>query len=92
MSRQAILERPDPPDITIILWEPVLHHQIGTSDTMREQAARLVALSDLPTVTIHVLPAHGRTPDSAGRSSSPPPTCRPGAAAQRQPGRRPPCQ
>jgi hypothetical protein len=67
MSRQAILERPDPPDITIILWEPVLHHQIGTSDTMREQVARLVALSDLPTITIHVLQsAHGANPGLGG--------------------------
>ena len=57
MSRQAILERPDPPDITIVLWEPVLHHQIGTSEIMREQIARLVALSDMPTVTLHVLPS-----------------------------------
>ena len=57
MARQAILERPDPPDITIVLWEPVLHHQIGTGETMREQMARLVALSDMPTVTIQVLPS-----------------------------------
>ena len=57
MARQAILERPDPPDITIVLWQPVLEHQIGTNATMREQMARLVELSDLPTVTIHVLPS-----------------------------------
>lgn len=67
MSRQTILERPDPPDVTIVLWEPVLHHQIGTSETMREQMARLVALSDMPTVTIHVLPsAHGANPGLGG--------------------------
>jgi hypothetical protein len=60
MSRQGILERPDPPDITIVLWEPVLHHQIGTGETMRGQMARLVELSDMLTVTIHVLPSsHG---------------------------------
>ncbi len=67
MSRQAILERPDPPDITIVLWEPVLHHQIGTPETMRDQLARLVALSDMPTVTIHVLPSsHGANPGLGG--------------------------
>lgn len=67
MSRQAILERPDPPDITIVLWEPVLHHQIGTSDTMREQIARLITLSDMPTVTIHVLQSsHGANPGLGG--------------------------
>jgi Domain of unknown function (DUF5753)/Helix-turn-helix domain len=67
MSRQAILERPDPPDITIVLWEPVLHHQIGTSETMHDQMARLIELSEMPTVTIHVLPsAYGATPGLGG--------------------------
>jgi hypothetical protein len=67
MSRQAILERPDPPDITIVLWEPVLHHQIGTAETMRDQLTRLVALSDMPTVTIHVLPSsQGANPGLGG--------------------------
>jgi Domain of unknown function (DUF5753) len=67
ISRQAILERPDPPDITMVLWEPVLHHQIGSAQTMRDQMARLVELSDMPTVTIHVLPSsHGANPGLGG--------------------------
>lgn len=67
MSRQSILERPDPPDITIVLWEPVLHHQIGAGETMGGQMARLVELSDMPTVTIHVLPSsHGANPGLGG--------------------------
>jgi hypothetical protein len=55
MGRQAIIERPDPPDITMVLWEPVLLHQIGSREVMREQTARLVELSRRSTVTIHVL-------------------------------------
>jgi hypothetical protein len=67
MSRQAILERPDPPDITIVLWEPVLHHRIGSPEVMRDQLARLVELSDMPTVTIHVLPSsQGANPGLGG--------------------------
>jgi len=67
MGRQAILERPDPPDITIVVWEPVLTHQVGSSQTMREQLSRLVELSDMPTVTIHVLrSAHGANPGLGG--------------------------
>ncbi len=67
MSRQSILERPDPPDITIVLWEPVLHHQISAGETMGGQMARLVELSDMPTVTIHVLPSsHGANPGLGG--------------------------
>lgn len=67
ISRQAILERQDPPDITIVVWEPVLHHQIGTGETMRDQIARLIELSDMPTVTIHILPSgHGANPGLGG--------------------------
>lgn len=57
MARQAIIDQPGSPDITIVLWEPVLHHQIGTPEVMRKQIDRLVALSRLPTTTVHVLPS-----------------------------------
>jgi len=57
LGRQAIIDRPDPPDITIVLWEPVLHHQIGSPAVMREQLARLLDMSRRPAVTIHILPS-----------------------------------
>jgi len=67
MGRQSILERADPPDITIVVWQPVLHHQIGSRETMHDQIARLLELSDMPTVTIHVLAsAHGANPGLGG--------------------------
>jgi hypothetical protein len=67
MGRQAIMERVDPPDVTVVLWEPVLHHQIGTSEIMRAQFGRLVELSRQPTVTIHVLPSSiGANPGLGG--------------------------
>jgi transcriptional regulator with XRE-family HTH domain len=56
MGRQAILDQPDPPDITIALWEPVLHHLIGSPQIMRDQLARLIELSRRPQILIHVLP------------------------------------
>jgi transcriptional regulator with XRE-family HTH domain len=56
ISRQAILARPEPPDTTILLWEPVLHHQIGTSETMREQLASLIELSGR--IVIQVVPGN----------------------------------
>jgi Domain of unknown function (DUF5753)/Helix-turn-helix domain len=60
MGRQAILSQRDAPDMTIVLWEPVLHHQVGAPEIMREQMGRLIELSHLPTVTIHILPSsHG---------------------------------
>jgi transcriptional regulator with XRE-family HTH domain len=67
LGRQAIIDRPDPPDITIVLWEPVLHHQIGSSAVMRDQLARLIAMSHRPSVTIHILPSSlGANPGLGG--------------------------
>jgi hypothetical protein len=45
MSRQSIFKRDDPPETTILLWEPVLYHQIGTAEIMCEQLAHLLELS-----------------------------------------------
>jgi hypothetical protein len=56
-ARQAILTRPSPPDITIVLWEPVLRHPTGSPEVMREQLARLLAVSRMPTVMLQVLPS-----------------------------------
>jgi hypothetical protein len=67
LDRQAIMERSDPPDITIVLWEPVLHHQIGTREVMRDQLVRLVELGSKPTVMVHVLPSSvGANPGLGG--------------------------
>jgi transcriptional regulator with XRE-family HTH domain len=55
-SRQSIMTHPEPPDTTILLWEPVLHHQIGTSETMREQLASLIQLSGR--IVIQVVPGN----------------------------------
>ena len=65
LSRQAILEREDPPDIAIVIWEPVLHHQIGTREVMRDQCTRLIVVSGLPTVALHILPV-GANPGLGG--------------------------
>jgi transcriptional regulator with XRE-family HTH domain len=54
IGRQAILKRPDPPDTTILLWEPVLHHQIGDAETMCDQLATLIELSGR--VMIQIVP------------------------------------
>jgi hypothetical protein len=57
MARQAVLDREDPPTIVIILWEPVLHHQIGTAETMRNQLAKLLGVSERRNALVHVLPS-----------------------------------
>jgi len=67
MGRQAVIGRSPAPDITIVLWEPVLSHQIGSPVVMREQRARLVDASGQPTVAVHVLPSSlGANPGLGG--------------------------
>ncbi len=71
MGRQAILDLPDPPDVTITLWEPVLHHLIGSPEIMTEQLARLAGLSAQPRVLIHILPGRLRRERRPGRGDQP---------------------
>src|SRR5262249_1039433 len=52
VSRQSIFTCDNPPDMTILLWEPVLHHQIGPPETMREQLAHLMELPNRVVVQI----------------------------------------
>lgn len=60
--RQDILTRQRPPDLTFVLWEPVLYHLIGSPEVMRGQLERLL---DLPAnVVIQVVP--GDTGGNAG--------------------------
>lgn len=54
-QRQEILSRDRPPDMTFVLWEPVLSHQIGTPDVMREQLATLLRLPAW--VVVQVVPS-----------------------------------
>jgi hypothetical protein len=64
LSRQAVLDRPDPPSVVIVLDEFVLLRLIGTAEIMREQLAHAVELSRRPNVHVHVLPS--RTGANAG--------------------------
>ena len=56
LSRQAILDRPDPPSVVIVLDELVLHRLIGTPETMREQIEHVIELSKRTNVHVHILP------------------------------------
>lgn len=68
LGRQEILTRqPSPPDTTFVIWEAVLHHQIGTRETMRDQCARLLEVAAIPSVALHVLPSSlGANPGLGG--------------------------
>jgi hypothetical protein len=56
MERQAVLARPDPPDLEVVLDEAVLRRAIGGSRGMREQLEHLIEMAERPNVTIHVIP------------------------------------
>ena len=57
LARQDVLTRaPDQPTVWSVLDESVLHRSIGDTAAMREQLTHLVNLTQLPTVTIQVLP------------------------------------
>jgi hypothetical protein len=64
LNRQAILDRPEPPSIVVVLDELALHRLIGTPDIMRDQLERVIDLSRRPNIHIHILPT--RTGANAG--------------------------
>lgn len=64
LSRQAILDRADPPSVVIVLDELALHRLIGTPEIMREQLEHLIELSKRPNIHVHIFPT--RTGANAG--------------------------
>ncbi|NUO98229.1 MAG: helix-turn-helix domain-containing protein [Nonomuraea sp.] len=56
MKRQAWLQRADTLRYWVLLDESVLCRHVGSRQTMREQLKRLIELSELPHVTIQVIP------------------------------------
>ena len=56
MARQKILERANPPRIWVVIDEAALARPIGGPQVMTTQLQRLAEISQLPTVTIQVLP------------------------------------
>lgn len=57
MTRQALLNRPvDPPEVAVALNESVLRRPVGGIGVMRAQLTRLVEASELPNVSLRVVP------------------------------------
>ena len=57
LERQAILDRPRPPVLLVVLDEAVLHRGIGSPKIMHDQMLQLADLSDRHRITIQVVPA-----------------------------------
>ena len=56
MTRQQILDRPDPPRIRVVLNEGAVRRVVGGREVMRAQLRRLAAARDRATVMVQVLP------------------------------------
>ena len=57
LERQAILARPDPPDLWVVLSENTLRLQVGDGGVMRAQLRRLTDLVGRPNITLQILPS-----------------------------------
>ncbi|MEV7420040.1 helix-turn-helix transcriptional regulator [Streptomyces sp. NPDC089919] len=56
LGRQEILRRAEPPQLSFILWEPVVASPVGGHSTHVEQLRHLRACADLPFLTLQIMP------------------------------------
>ncbi|MEV0847540.1 helix-turn-helix transcriptional regulator [Streptomyces sp. NPDC049954] len=60
MGRKEILRRPAPPNLTFIIWEPVLHAPHTAEAEHAAQLRHLLDCARLPRVTVQILPLSSR--------------------------------
>jgi transcriptional regulator with XRE-family HTH domain len=56
MERQQIITRPQPPIVTVIMSEMVLHRNVGDDVVMYDQLIHLAEISERPKVIIQIIP------------------------------------
>jgi transcriptional regulator with XRE-family HTH domain len=56
MTRQRLLTQSQPPNFWVVLDEAVLHRVVGGHRTMSAQLDRLIEVTNLPNVTIQIIP------------------------------------
>ncbi len=56
MRRAELLRRADPPQLWAVIDESVLLRVLGSREVMREQLEHLVAMAQLPHVTVQIIP------------------------------------
>jgi len=70
MARQAVLQRPDPPNLWAVIDEAVLQRPAGSSDVMRGQLEHLLEMARQPNVTIQIIPFKAGSHAAAGGAFS----------------------
>ena len=66
MARQAVLDRPDPPNLWAVIDEAVLRRPTGTPPAMRAQLRHLADMALRPNVTIQIIPFEAGGHSAAG--------------------------
>jgi transcriptional regulator with XRE-family HTH domain len=56
-ARRAIFDKPDPPDVVVVLDESVLHRLIGSPQVMHDQLTEIAELSARSYISVQVVPA-----------------------------------
>jgi transcriptional regulator with XRE-family HTH domain len=56
MERQALLTRPDPPMLWVVMDETVLRRPIGGPEVMRDQITRLIEATAMPNIRLQIMP------------------------------------
>ncbi|MFJ4362690.1 helix-turn-helix domain-containing protein [Streptomyces chartreusis] len=56
MKRQELLDRDEPPHIWCVIDEAALRRRVGGRDVMQDQLRHLLTMSQLPHITVQVLP------------------------------------
>ncbi|MFF3493374.1 helix-turn-helix domain-containing protein [Streptomyces sp. NPDC002795] len=56
LRRQGLLDKEDAPTLWVVMEEAVLHKEVGSADVMQEQIERLLDLSELPHISLDIVP------------------------------------
>jgi len=70
MGRQQLFSRPQPPSVTVVMAEAVLHRGVGGPAVMSEQLSHLIEMSRQPKVMIQLIPAEIGVHAGLGGSAS----------------------
>jgi hypothetical protein len=65
-QRQQILNRPDPPQLWVVIDEAVLRRPIGGAEVMKAQIEYLIEASKLPNIRMQIIPFHAGGHAAAG--------------------------